>query len=312
MEREANTATDTPAIDAGIPPEPAAQAFSSTDTPLAVIAPPATEPESIAASPIPVAEMSSAMTNEAGPVAESVDVTMDEAPAIAAETADPHVEAPQTAQEPTSPVLPLEPMPTTTATAVTANEPANEEPAEPPSVNAPQETLVSVGPATEAAAMQRVESFLDQLKGALIEMAQRPAALATSPAPPSPSLDIAPLVAALQAGFDRSAQMSEASSSALSVLAEKVASFGEHVEQGVQRVVADLRREPQPVERQATEFVITRSDRTPIVLFAVAALVIAWSGIFWFKTGSTRLAFSTLVGANVVGCCLLAAWRRRV
>jgi len=31
--------------------------------------------------------------------------------------------------------------------------------------------------------------------------------------------------------------------------------------------------------------------------------------LFWFKTGSPRLALGTLVGANLVGCCLLAGRR---
>jgi hypothetical protein len=37
---------------------------------------------------------------------------------------------------------------------------------------------------------------------------------------------------------------------------------------------------------------------------------LCWSAIFWFKTGNAGLAVSTLVGANVIGCCLLAGRRR--
>ena len=142
-------------------------------------------------------------------------------------------------------------------------------------------------------------------------MAQRPPVPVAAPVAAPPTIDVAPLVAALQSGFDRSAQQSQATSAALSALTEKLGSIGQHVEHGVQQAVTELRREPPTVERNATELVITRTDRTPIAMFSLMALVMAWSALFWFKTGSTRLALGTLVGANVVACCLLAARRRR-
>ncbi len=190
-------------------------------------------------------------------------------------------------------------------------QPASASPTTAPAEVVGDGTRVDAALAATNEAMRRVESFLDQLKGALVEMAQRPPVPVAAPVAAPPTIDVAPLVAALQSGFDRSAQQSQATSAALSALTEKLGSIGQHVEHGVQQAVTELRREPPTVERNATELVITRTDRTPIAMFSLMALVMAWSALFWFKTGSTRLALGTLVGANVVACCLLAARRRR-
>lgn len=155
-----------------------------------------------------------------------------------------------------------------------------------------------------AGSLERVDSFLTQLKGALVELAQRPMA---------PAVDVAPVVAAVQAGFDQSARLAAATSSALVGLGAQVQGLGASVEQCVGRVAASVLAQPATAdgERRPPEYLIAQSSRLPVVLLALAALVIAWSILFWVKTGSPRLAIGTLVGANLVGCCLLAGGRSR-
>lgn len=155
-----------------------------------------------------------------------------------------------------------------------------------------------------AGSMERVDSFLTQLKGALVELAQRPVV---------PAVDVAPVVAVVQAGFDRSAKLAAATSTALVSLGAQVQGLGASVEQSVERVAASVLAQPATAEgeRRAPGYLIAQSSRMPVVLLALAALVIAWSILFWVKTGSSRLAIGTLVGANLIGCCLLACGRSR-
>lgn len=162
------------------------------------------------------------------------------------------------------------------------------------------------------AAMQRVDAFLDRLKAALVEMAARPATPtpAPLPMPAAPTLDMAPLVGAIDGGFAKAVQQSEAAAHALTGLAERIDGLGQRLEASTGATVAALQTAPATHARSAApQFVMPRSSVTPWVLLAVAGLVTAWSVLFWFKTGSPRLALGTLVGANLVGCCLLAGRR---
>jgi hypothetical protein len=52
------------------------------------------------------------------------------------------------------------------------------------------------------------------------------------------------------------------------------------------------------------------TDRSAMVMVAVAALVSCWVVVFWFTTGSKQLALGTLIGANALACCLLMGRRR--
>ena len=185
---------------------------------------------------------------------------------------------------------------------------------------APQQAMPIDDPIPAAAlaasteTMQRVEGFLGELKEALVELAHRPT---------PPPVDVAPLVTAVQIGFERTAERTAATNDAIGALSERIGTLGQHVEHGVQTVQAAVvsmaNREapvtpvpPARVETQpAPTFITQRSDRTPIVMLSLAALVLAWSVLFWFKTGSPRLALGTLVAANLVGCCMLASWRQR-
>lgn len=164
------------------------------------------------------------------------------------------------------------------------------------------------------AAMQRVDAFLDRLKAALVEMAARPAtpapAPAASPMPAAPPLDMAPLVGAIDGGFAKAVQQSEAAAHALTGLAERIDGLGRRLESSTGATVAALQAAPATNARPtAPYFVMPRSSAMPWIMLAVAGLVTAWSVLFWFKTGSPRLALGTLVGANLVGCCLLAGRR---
>lgn len=198
------------------------------------------------------------------------------------------------------------------AEAFAATEDLFEEPAadEPANDESPDEAAEF---AMTSATMDRVQDFLGELKTALVEMAQRPA---PQPDPEQNKIDVEPLVQAVQAGFERSAEQATQTTSALASLAARMGEFGERVESGVASTVRSMHAphaaESGPVMAMAaapTEFVEDGSRRQRLVIGAVALLIVCWSILFWFKTGSPRLALGTLVGANAVACCLLLARR---
>jgi hypothetical protein len=166
-----------------------------------------------------------------------------------------------------------------------------------------------------AASMQRVESFLGELKAALVEMAGRPQA---SPPPPTiqvpatPPVDLAPLVGAIEGGLQKSAASSAAAATALSGLAEKLEGIGQRIERSAVAAESMAQHAQAPkTNAEPARFLATRGNPVPLTLLAVAAMVTAWSVLFWFKTGSPRLALGTLIGANLVGCVLLTPGRFR-
>jgi hypothetical protein len=166
-----------------------------------------------------------------------------------------------------------------------------------------------------AASMQRVESFLGELKAALVEMAGRPAA---SPPPPTiqvpatPPVDLAPLVGAIEGGLQKSAASSAAAATALTGLAEKLDGIGQRIERSAVAAESMAQHAKAPnANAEPARFLVPRSNPVPLTLLAVAAMVTAWSVLFWFKTGSPRLALGTLIGANLVGCVLLTPGRFR-
>lgn len=166
-----------------------------------------------------------------------------------------------------------------------------------------------------AASMQRVESFLGELKAALVEMAGRPAA---SPPPPTiqvpatPPVDLAPLVGAIEGGLQKSAASSAAAATALTGLVEKLDGIGQRIERSAVAAESMAQHAQAPkTNAEPARFLVTRSNPVPLTLLAVAAMVTAWSVLFWFKTGSPRLALGTLIGANLVGCVLLTPGRFR-
>ncbi len=161
---------------------------------------------------------------------------------------------------------------------------------------------------SSALAMQRVESFLGELRHVLVEMANRPQ---------QPALDVQPLVAAVQQGFVHSNQQAKATDTALASLTDRLGEFGDKVEHGVALAVHaalgaktgdSVARNAMPVA--APTFVIARPDRSAMALFAVGFLLLCWTVIFWFKTGNTKLALTTLIATNVVGCCLFVGKNR--
>ena len=241
-------------------------------------------------------------------------------------TEDPPVGVESAASETSAATTPCTPAPSTTDCT-----PA-------PSAPSPTNAGVLAHAAAEAVlerTVQRVESFLGELQKSMLALALRPEPVTPPPAPSQPTIafDVAPLVTAMQAGLERSAQANAAVQAALTSLGERVTGVGErlaavaegasgigtHVEHGMQSLDKTLQalqssvalREPAKVDRVAPSIVVGNSDRMPTVLVAVAALVIAWSAVFWMKLGSPRLAIATLVGANLVSCCLLAGRHRR-
>jgi len=151
------------------------------------------------------------------------------------------------------------------------------------------------------AQLDKVNEFLDELKGTLVELVQQQPA-------PQPT-DLGPLVEALQQGFGHSAAHAEATSTALTSIGERVAALTDQVE----RVAA---RKPQPTSRRvvatpaAKQRDATQGLQTAVIT-AVVLIVLGWSLLFWIKADSPRLALGTLIGANAIACCMLLSQRGR-
>jgi hypothetical protein len=187
-----------------------------------------------------------------------------------------------------------------------------------PAVDArlPSEAIVAGLDRTMAAldqtgvSMQRVESFLGELTQALDDLSHRP---------PPPPLDVQPLVEAVQVAFERATARRSATNAVLTTLSDRLGGLGQQVEHGMQQVVAALSvraDEPRELPRATPaaapgSSMVAPAERSPIALLALAALVLGWSVLFWFKTDSQHLALGTLIAANLVGCSLLLQRRLR-
>ncbi|MCU0862723.1 MAG: hypothetical protein MUC36_02930 [Planctomycetes bacterium] len=270
-----------------------------------------------AAKPVGRSPVQSPADTEVQPLANSpIDALLD-APtgpiATSAEPATPAADAADFLAAELEPSSRHEPTP-----ALAAPTPEPEQPPVRPAVHEllPPEEIVARLDRTTAAltqtgvSMQRVESFLGDLKHALDDLSHRPA-----PAP----LDVQPLVEAVQVGFERATAQSSATNAVLTTLSERLGGLGQQVEHGMQQAVAAMSKradEPRELPHTApaaapTSLLVAPAERTPIALLALAALVLGWSVLFWFKTGSPRLALGTLIAANLVGCCLLLSRRSR-
>jgi hypothetical protein len=163
--------------------------------------------------------------------------------------------------------------------------------------------------ASTSQSMQRLEGFLGRMQTALADLANRPQTRA---------LDVAPLVEAVQTGLAASAAKVDAigidTRSAIAKLTSQVDQLGERVEHDVQRGVHEALGKQSATSAPAlpvgAAMLAQRPDRRPLVFAGLGVLVVAWAALFWFKTGSPRLALGTLAGANLVACCLLLSWRR--
>lgn len=159
--------------------------------------------------------------------------------------------------------------------------------------------------------MDKVQDFLSELKGALVTMAQRAPEPAPEP-PPAPvpaAIDVEPLMQAVQAGFEKSAHQAEQANTAVASLGEHMAQLGSQIEGGMSKVVGSMGAQPMATPAtagaDAPDFVEENATSQAVVLGAVSLIVLGWSIVFWIKTGSPKLALGTLVGANVIACCLL-------
>ncbi|MCK5944622.1 MAG: hypothetical protein KAI24_21725, partial [Planctomycetes bacterium] len=119
----------------------------------------------------------------------------------------------------------------------------------------------------------------------------------------------------------RSAEQASQTSVALASLAEHVTQLGHNVEGGVNRTLEQVMQRAAaqpaaaapaaPAASVTPAFVDAGQSRQTLVLAAVTLVILGWSILFWIKTGSPRLALGTLIGANVVACCMLMARRDR-
>lgn len=211
-------------------------------------------------------------TPEAGP---------DEGEAAAAELEEGDAPVDQTAEEP----------------AATADQDATAEASATPVEDAPQPQPQQDEPSITSSHLETVQEFLGELKVTLVELADRPH--------PRPADELAPVVDALRAGAEASAEQAGETNEALRALGSQVGQLGERVEAGVAQALGASRSAvyaPQVVERAP-------SSPANAVLAAVALVVLGWAILFWIKADSPRLAIGTLVGANAVACCMLLARR---
>jgi hypothetical protein len=129
-----------------------------------------------------------------------------------------------------------------------------------------------------SAAMGRVDSFLGELRGTLVDLANRPQAQ---------SVDMQPFVNA-------------------------VGEFGQRVEHGVAigiHAALNSRSNTSRATAMPAQSSHSQGSSSNIILLGFAFLTPCWSAIFWFKTGSASPAIGTLVGANLLACCLFAGRR---
>ncbi|MFN3243060.1 MAG: hypothetical protein ACE37K_16290 [Planctomycetota bacterium] len=300
-DRDEPTTTDaSPTTNAGaaeLDPEPAPLVGDDAAAPDAE----PTSATAAAADPVEVAD------DDPAPVLEPVIEELGAEPTFEQDAAEPMVDAEPQTEIPAAGTATTEPI----ATGPGATRPGLTQPGLTDSVEHVDAAQAAQGEefALTNGQLDRVQDFLGELKGALIEMAQRPQ---PAPAPQSDS-DIKPLVEALQQGFDRSAEQASQTTVALASLTEHVTQLGQHVEGGVSKTLdkAFERAAAQPATAlpAAPSFVDSRSNRQTVVLGAVAMVILGWSILFWIKTGSPRLALGTLVGANAVACCMLLARR---
>ncbi|MFT4514349.1 MAG: hypothetical protein ACI89X_000026 [Planctomycetota bacterium] len=184
---------------------------------------------------------------------------------------------------------------------------APETTAEIPAASAPanQDSSIDEELALTSNSVDKVRDFLGDLKSALVEMAHRP----------QQAVNVEPLVEALQAGFNRSAEQATQTSTAVASLSEHMSQFGRNIEGGVAKSIETIRQSQvgQPVPTNASEpnFVRGQSKSQTVVLGTISLVVLGWSILFWIKTGSPRLALGTLIGANAIACCLLLSRRDR-
>lgn len=162
------------------------------------------------------------------------------------------------------------------------------------------------GPVTAARAeMRRVEEVLVGLRSALVEVVQRPVQ----------SVDLQPLLTAMNQNLAATSAKQEQAAAALQAVAAGLQDFGQQVARNGSATAAALSAlqggggPAGGTPSAAPAFVVAQPGRSPLPLLAIAFLLLCWAVVFWFKTGSPRLALGVMVVANLVGCGLLVARR---
>ena len=179
-----------------------------------------------------------------------------------------------------------------------------------PALARASDTMVPVipaaGRATDAAAsaMKRVETCLGELKSTMAAM--------TRVAEPT-GVDLRPILAAVQAGFEGASRQAAALSATVGSLTEHLGRFGPQEERDVSRPVTDPTQVSTAARTRAapSQVVAAREDRLLLALLAVSVLALCWSLLLWFKTSSPNVAFGAIVGAVAVTCCASATGRAR-
>jgi hypothetical protein len=167
----------------------------------------------------------------------------------------------------------------------------------------------SVVPASsvEFQALTKVENFLAELRSSLIQIADRPQV---------ESMNFQPIADAIAENAKASQAAAKDGVDCLRQLGDRVAALGKHFEHGLALAVHAAiscqasKDSVAPAVAPSSAIVAKTVDRTVTVVAAIAFLLACWSIVLWWRTGNAKLAIAVLVGANAIGCCLLASRRR--
>lgn len=156
--------------------------------------------------------------------------------------------------------------------------------------------VIPAAPAPATMPAHEVQSFLNDLRESLVELARAPA---------PPPTDFAPVVAAVREGFERSQQELAQTNVAIGSLVNCVGDLGKRLSHRVALPTTT----PGQLSIAVPGNAAASSSRSTWVLLSVCLLIMCWSAVLWWKTGNVRLSVGTLLGANAVACCLLVGRR---
>jgi hypothetical protein len=258
--------------------------------------------DEVGSEPAPEAEQDAEAVDEDGERLAAAASSLPEADEAANEEEAPPTEEPAPTEVPAAAAEPADDASLTAAevAAFGDDDASDETPSEPqpseqaPSPSAAATTSVAAPVAAEAPiageAMARVESFLGELKSTLVELAGRE----------QKPIDLQPIVQPLLDAVQSNTALTEVQTQALQAMQQSLATLAER---------SQAAAAPNPPVALAAA-VAAPTDRSAMVMVAVAALVSCWAVVFWFTTGSKQLALGTLIGANALACCLLMGRRR--
>lgn len=126
---------------------------------------------------------------------------------------------------------------------------------------------------------------------------------------PAPVLDLQPLVTALREGHEADGKDRAEIVKGIAGIASGLREFGTKVELGAALAAEAVQTANEALLRPMPAAAHRRAAAGNTALLAVGFLLLCWAGVYWLKTGDTRIALGGLVAANFAACALMA-WRR--